>query len=269
MENKRRNTGYLLWISGIFALALIVFEFVPPEYSSDEVKNRLIDMAVTRACGFAVFLPLVFHFGYRVLRPWYGSAAAIPVFLAALAVAVNNFPVIGLISGAAQVGAPAALIWLYALQAVMIGLFEEFAFRGVLYMSVLENRRTSVKQIFTVTLAASAAFGGIHLFNLLAGSSPGAVILQVGYSFLIGGMCSVVLLKTGSVWLCALIHAVYDFGGYLVPTLGSGHVWDAATVAVTALLGVAVLIYLVYVLLHIKPGELDRLFTPRSTGEGK
>ena len=140
------------------------------------------------------------------------------------------------------------------------------AFRGVFYLLILSTRRDSTKKIFFVTLASSAVFGAVHLFNLFAGAGVGATILQVGYSFLIGGMCSIALLVTGSIWAPILLHALYDFGGYLIPTLGEGIVWDAATVAVTAVLGTAVAVWMTVLLLHVTPQTAGRLFPPE-TGE--
>ena len=79
-------------------------------------------------------------------------------------------------------------------------------------------------------------------------------------------MCSIALLVTGSIWVPILLHALYDFGGYLIPTLGEGIVWDAATVAVTAVLGTAVAVWMTVLLLHVTPQTAGRLFPPE-TGE--
>lgn len=178
------------------AAALLLLEIFPPEYTSDEKMNGMISVSVTRAIGSLVFFLLLFRFGYKITggikRKFVTAMAA---FLPALAVAVNNFPIIGFLGGAASVTYPARYVLVYAVESLMIGLFEELAFRGVLYMSLLEEHRENSRQIFRVTVVSSAVFGCIHLFNLFAGESPGSVLLQIGYSFLIGGMCSIVLLK--------------------------------------------------------------------------
>ena len=81
-------------------------------------------------------------------------------------------------------------------------------------------------------------------------------------------MCSIVLIVTGSIWIPVILHALFDFGGYLIPTLGDGIVWDAATVAVTAVLGVAAAVYMTVLLLRVKPQSLDRLFPAGSAVDG-
>ena len=91
--------------------------------------------------------------------------------------------------------------------------------------------------------------------------------MQVGYSFLIGGMCAIVLLKTRSVWLPVLIHAIYDLGGMLIRYLGGGTLWDTPTVVLTVLVSVAVVIYFLVLLFRVKPDEIYALFP--ETGKNK
>ena len=59
-------------------------------------------------------------------------------------------------------------------------------------------------------------------------------------------MLAVVLLCTGSLALCIVLHAVYNFGGLLVPTLGYGafaDLWNVPTIVVTALIAVAAIVF--------------------------
>jgi membrane protease YdiL (CAAX protease family) len=143
----------------------------------------------------------------------------------------------------------------------MIGLFEEFAFRGVLFPYILENRRKTSGSIFKATVISSAAFGAVHLFNLLSSGGVGGVLLQVGYSFLIGGMCAIVLLYTRCIWICVALHAIYDFCGFLIPTLGTGIIWDSITVTITAVLGVFALVFMVLWLKKITPEQVEEIYT--------
>ena len=92
------------------------------------------------------------------------------------------------------------------------------------------------------------------------GAGIGPTILQIGYSFLIGAMCSVVLLKTRNIWICVMLHAIYDFCGTLMPTLGAGTWWDTPTVVFTAVLAVATAVYLVWQFFRLDLDEVGKIF---------
>lgn len=241
----------------IAAAVFVAYTIVDPQLSADKTTQDLLNSILSRVCGTIVFLFVLLYLRFRLLaKP---TVACLSAFLPALAVVVNNYPFLSVARGDAYLQR-GDLVWLYAVDALMIGAFEELAFRGMLFPILLENRRGTTKQIFRTTVTVSAVFGLVHLVNLLAGAGIGPTLLQVGYSFLIGGMCSIVLLKSGNLLLCVLLHAVYDFCGGLYPKLGAGVWWDTPTVIWTAVLGTAVFVWMMYLLLHIRPEEADRLY---------
>lgn len=245
-------------IGALFSAAIFLVVWVmDPVLSDDPTVQTLWRSVLFRLCGSAVFLFVLFYLEYRVVRmPARGWLWA---FLPALAVAVNNAPILALITGTARVDRT-DLLPLFALESLLIGTFEELAFRGVLFPALLEKRRGTRRGIFLTAVVSSALFGLIHLANLAEGAGFGGTILQVGYSFLIGGMCAIVLLKTGNLLLCILLHGVYDFGGHLISTLGSGSLWDTPTVVITAVLAVAVTAWMLWLLWRIEPYEADRFY---------
>lgn len=263
--NKKNLFTVLMLVASV---ALVVLELFPITYSEDDTLNSLYKVIATRAVGSIVFIPLTMYMGYNVFGLTKKNRLSVLLCtLIPLAVVVNNLPIIGLITGAAYLTKPSYYIVVFALETFLIGLFEEFAFRGVLLPYVLEKRRSTKKSIFWATVISSAAFGAIHLFNLFAGAGIGGVILQVGYSFLIGGMCAIVLLYTRCIWICVLLHAIYDFCGYLVPTLGDGIIWDPLTVVITAILGVFALIFMVIWLIRIDPERVNEIYKDKTASD--
>lgn len=250
---NRNRIPLLLLLS---AAVLLILEIVRPAYTSDPLRNELISTILTRTVGGTLFLLLISGNGGRFTGIPENRRACI-CLLPASAAAINNFPILGLLTGAVQLHASAADLLLLAAQSLAVGFFEETAFRGFLFPIVLRKFRG--RNIFLPTILASAVFAAVHLVNLFDGMSPAAVLLQIGYSFLIGGMCAVVLLKTHCLPFCILLHTVYNFGGTLVPTFGSGIVWDPATITVTAVLGVIVLLYFLRILSRITEDEISAL----------
>ncbi len=259
-KDTPRRVALLVTLLGM--IVLLYFELGKPTLSENEVLQRLMTMTITRMTGAAVFFAILVSLGYRVLnpirKPFLKSLLfCIPAFL----VVINNMPILALVWGNATLVHTEWYFFLwFGLECLAIGLFEEAAFRGVALLMLAEKRRSTTKGLFISILLSSAVFGVIHLANLLTGADPGAVILQIGYSFLIGAMCSVVLFKTANLWLCVLLHAVYDFGGHLVSTLGEGKLWDTPTVVLTAVLAVLTTVYMVVAFVRMKPSEVERLY---------
>ena len=238
------------------ALLFLVIWVIDPVFSTDETTQLMYRSVVFRGFGSIVFLFVLFYLGFRVFhRPHWTDLA---VVLPSLIVAVNNFSILGFLDGSVWTER-ADLLRLYALDCFLIGAFEELAFRGVFLPALLEKRRKSKKQILWTVIGSSAMFGLIHLVNLLEGAGFGATVLQVGYSFLIGGMCAIVLMKTGNLLYCILLHAVYDFGGRWM-TVGGGTLWDTPTVVLTVILAVIVTAWMLVVFLRIDAKDADCLF---------
>jgi membrane protease YdiL (CAAX protease family) len=133
-------------------------------------------------------------------------------------------------------------------------------------MLILEGRHKTRKDVFWSIVYSSLIFGGIHIVNLFAGSSIVPVIQQLGYSFLIGAMCAVALIITRNIWMSVMLHATFNFAGGLIPTLGSGNIWDTATIIITAVLAVIVTVYMVMLFLRIDLSHIDEFFTKNKKG---
>ncbi len=268
---SRRGLSRKICIGIIIAAAplLLWLEFGKPTLSSDPVLNPIISMTLTRMIGAVVFFALLLSEGYRILKPTRGFSPFgkfLLFFLPPFAVVVNNMPLLGLLWGEATIihGAPVYWIW-FALECLAISLFEEAAFRGVILPMFAERRYRTRKGLFMSIILTSAVFGLVHLVNLAMGAPPIAVIMQIGYSFLIGAMCSVVLFKTHNIWLCVLLHAVFDFGGKLIERLGAGKIWNTPTVIITAVLAVLTTAYLVWHFFRLDPESVGDMYPPRAS----
>lgn len=261
-----RRPPFPLWVCyAVIAVGvglLLWFEFGKPVLSEDELLSELMTMTLTRCIGAVVFLVILIYRGFRVLNPFRkGALRALLFSLPAWAVVINNAPILSTLRGDAYLvyTEPVYIGWFVA-ECLAIGLFEELAFRGVILLSLAEDRRATRLDLFVCIILSSAVFGAVHLANLLAGAGVGAVLRQIGYSFLIGAMCSVVLYRTQNIWLCVLLHAVYDFSGSLMPTLGAGRWWDTPTVVFTVVLAVAVTAYYLLAFRRLRPEDIDPIY---------
>lgn len=260
---NKRNICMAITSIAIILLLLVEFFGVEPIFGKieDEGLELGISTTITRLVGGAVFLTLISYLGFKILSPLKKPFAASVIFcLPAFLVAVNNLPIYSLVTGLAWVTSPSWRVLLLALECLAVGLFEETCFRGFVFLSFLEKRRgTKWGQLMAIILS-SVVFALVHLFNIFMGASPVAVILQLGYSFLIGAMCAVMLMKTANIWLCVLAHGIFNFCGALIPNCGEGSIWEPFTVAITVIVSVLVAAYFVYMFVRIKAEETDRIY---------
>lgn len=202
--------------------------------------------ALFRFVGFAVILLLACDLGFGIFG-FKGRARGFLLVLPFVVVAVNNLPIVGLCKGTVHVSCRAFDVLYFILFCLSVGLFEEIVFRGIVLPLLLRKMQNTRLGVFWAIFASSVLFGAVHLVNLFSGFDP-TVFLQVGYSALIGAMCAMVMLFTRNVFACALLHAGFNFCGLLADTLGSGVVWDAASVVLTAVVGVLAALYAVWLL---------------------
>lgn len=243
--NKRNLCLAVALISIILLLLCEWIGFSSLVGVTDEKIAISLDMTVTRMLGGLAFLAMLINLGYRVLNPfgkWF-LGSLVPA-LPALVIAVNNFPFSCVIGGEASLNAPGWAVALLLLECMCVGFFEECAFRGVVFLGILKKNPQSRAWAFLSIALSSVIFGLVHLINLIE-SSPVAVLLQIGYSALIGAMCAVVLMKSANIWLCVVIHGLFNFAGAVIPRCGIGEIWDTFTIALTVVVSIAVTVYFI------------------------
>ena len=265
MKIKFDKRRICIAVTLVAIVALAVFEFIGVGRFFDENADSdvvtWVGIAVSRTLGSIVFLTILIYLEYRVMNPlkkpfWRSLLFCLPAFC----VVVNNLPIYPLSTGLCSVTSPWWRIAILALQCFSVGLFEETCFRGVVFLGFLKKRRDSVIGRLMAIFFSSAVFGVVHLINIFLGSSPVAVLMQIGYSFLIGAMCSVVLMKTANIWLCVLLHATFNFCGALVPECGKGTIWEPVTVTATVIIALAAAAYMIVFFFRIKKEEIDRIY---------
>ena len=117
-------------------------------------------------------------------------------------------PIVGNLLDGFSVTAPRQLV-LFFVMAVLSGFVEEILFRGLILRALLPTG------IWRAALISAALFGGMHILNVLAISSPAYALLQVGYAAAIGFGYAALVIRTGTIWPLILAHFLTNFAGFL------------------------------------------------------
>ena len=261
MTKIRRTTCLIITL--IAVAALIVLEILRPAPFGKATLDNSFLTSLTRLIGVVVFVFVTLYLGYDVLNPKHAITKRIVLILPCVLVAVNNLPLVAILRSDARVTGNAAEIAFFAVECILVAMFEELAFRGVLFLSILKKRK-SKKHVFFSIIVSSVLFGLFHIINLFYGASFGSVALQVGYSTLVGCMCAFILITTRSIWLCAAVHAVYNFCGQIVPRLGEGEMLNTPEIIITVIISLFCAIYIVISLIKTDVSDTDALYPENS-----
>lgn len=247
-------------VAVIFALMMLASETICPVVLKDVGGAQWICGILSRFSGGILCLLLISSFLPSTFLKFSFSTKGFLIFLPCMLIAINNFPFVTFLSGDAYIDADWKKILLYACLCAAIGFFEEMAFRGCIFSFILQRRGRRVVDVFWSIVISSAIFGVVHGVNIFMGADPGGTLLQIGYSFLIGGMCSIILVKTHNIWFCVILHAAYNFAGGVVPNCGGGNIWNLPEIILTAVVAIAVAIFVIHTLLKIQPEDIEGVF---------
>lgn len=114
------------------------------------------------------------------------------------------------LAGALGLPPPGTLVFV-ALNTAMVGISEEWMFRGVLFQG-LRSRLPMLPSI----LVTSALFGAVHVLNVFVTGQMVEAVVQSAAAFLSGIVLIALLIRTGSLWVPIVYHALWDLGTFLV-----------------------------------------------------
>lgn len=120
-------------------------------------------------------------------------------------------------------------IAIYFLSMLSIGFVEELLFRGVVGDALIHHYGTSRAGIWKACAVGGLIFGLAHVSNLVGAAVLG-VMIQTVVAAVLGMLFVAIYYRTGSLWICILLHASIDAACLLDSGLyGTGTISDAVS----------------------------------------
>jgi len=161
-----------------------------------------------------VFSKNTFRFkdmGKGFLLAWVGILFAIAVFFMSLLQLPENSLI-----------APAPLpLFASVFVTLTTGAFEEILTRGLVLGILLRMMNTTKKGILTACVFSSMFFGLAHFFNIWSVGAVLPVVAQVINATATGLFFSALFLRTGTLWMPILIHALMNFASMIFNAITS------------------------------------------------
>ena len=120
---------------------------------------------------------------------------------------------------------PAWQIFTFLAGMMMVGVAEEFIFRGVIAGTLLEHFGTSRAGIWKACILSGVLFGAAHLTNILS-SAPFGVLMQCVFAASLGTLFAAIYFRTGNLWVTVFLHGCMDIASMLI-----GGLYGTTTVA--------------------------------------
>ncbi len=262
-EDARRNPLQNLLL--IFLIFVVMATVPTSSLLKLIVSNGSLDyfsVYITRFVFSAIFVFFVIAFGFKKILVGKISFKTLLIALPMLLIAVNNFPFYAVFAKDAIFVKAIKFPLQYILVALSIAIAEELAFRGLILplVAIKFSEKPCRFKVIKVIIFSSLAFSLVHLLNLFSGASIGLVLMQLGYSFLLGAGLCFLTIKSGNLILSVLVHFIYNLGG-LLPQYGLllGRIWGVGQIILTAVVAVSLGIIIVVMVFSVKEDELSAI----------
>ena len=195
----------LILFGGMIALAL-------PE--ADYYIQMLLQE--TAAAALACWMMKVCGMGDVVKEKGYGFANGLLAGMYFLVIGIYSLVVflfLGLFTVAANPESvtvrPWHLILAYVLCMMMVGVFEEILFRGIIAGKLLRHFGLTSRGVWKAVILSGVIFGCAHLINLRSSSVSG-VLVQCAVTVMMGMVFAAVYFRSGCIWALVFLHGFVD-----------------------------------------------------------
>lgn len=225
--------------------------------------NEMLFATIYRVVLGVFFLIMMVRFGYKFYSLNVSYKEFVFILVPGILIAINNFPISAFMNDRYVLISPSVTILVVLLFTLGTAFLEEIVFRSVIFTAVIQMLPKTKKGLFYSVMISSLFFGLMHLVNIFDGASVPNTLLQVGYSFLMGSLWSVVFLKTKSIWSSILLHWLYNFFGFVLFEVGVVlNRYDTITVVTTILIGIIGTVYYYMVFDSLEPVEVHKFVSP-------
>jgi len=182
------------------------------------------------------------------------SVAAFPIALSAFVI------LSGILNPPASL-LPLSSIIIFLLFVILVGIAEEFVFRGSIVNILAEKYAKTEKGVYFTVFASGILFGAIHLVNIFSGIDILGAVIQAICVIPIGCLYTAIYLRTKSIWLLVFTHALNDFGGLVSAGLYGVETIESAISSYSPLKLVSIILYLIPVFYLLRKSKVEEIIS--------
>lgn len=250
IEKNPKNFIIIIFLYGLCAI-FFPYDLIGNLFRFSNLHNQFLFIIFKLI--FSIF-PIIVYFGYCKNQVRSFNYVNFILLFLLIAICVNNFPFLSFLQGKITFYLNGLTIFIHIFKCISISVFEEFIFRGVIFI-ILTKILTKNKLTLSI-LITNALFGLFHLTNIFAGVDFFYVLFQVGYSFLIGCLFNLSFIISKNIFAPIILHFIYNFGGLLQENdIILGQIWTFEQVLITVIIGLIGGLYALWEIIKIYKKE--------------
>jgi membrane protease YdiL (CAAX protease family) len=195
----------------VLVLIAIALDIINTTYDFSDTYSFLIQTAIRTICIVFVFLIIKEH-NIKINSNKYPIIITFIIFIPSLIVSILNFPLDNVINKEIIFNIDTSKLITYILFTLSIAISEELLFRGLFTSIPVSQIDNSKYRVIIRVFYVSIIFSLVHLLNLFT-SDILSVLLQVGYTFILGVMLTTLYIYTKNIIFCIIVHFIYNFVG--------------------------------------------------------
>lgn len=154
---------------------------------------------------------------------------------------------------------PWYLILAFALCMMMVGVVEEFLFRGIIAGALLRHFGATSRGVWKAVILSGILFGCAHLINL-RGSSVTGVLVQCAVTVMMGMVFAAVYFRSGCIWAPVFLHGFVDVAaGSLTGIFETGTTIAGTVSGYTPLQLLGAIPYIIVLLVILRPSKMAEI----------
>ncbi len=233
-------------IAVIILLTFFKLDFIANLKDREMITNTLLRLSIS-----LFFIFLLIKENYKSLFKFDKKAKILFIIFPALLISINNFPISAYFNKRASLNGGFYQVILFFIESFSVGLLEELLFRGIVIALLGQLLKEGKNKVIYLLILSSVIFSLFHLANLIDGAVVGDVLLQLGYTFLLGLLWGLIYIKTNNLWLVIILHSLYNFFGEVMFYLGTvNNRWDITTLVLTICLSLVTFIHGIYIFIN-------------------
>lgn len=183
-------------------------EFLSETHFEEQIAELISSIFIrVILIGAIVFLiNKLHHVEFAGLHSWWKFKNLHAVLIALVFVGIGSFS-----NWNTYTNSPRELLLLFTISTVVVGIVEEFTFRGVLFPLFIKSFANAKSPILISAILSSFMFGLTHFLNLL--HQPGNIVgitSQVFFATSIGVFFCGLMVRTENILLPSLVHALIN-----------------------------------------------------------